>query len=164
MANRTSYTNEEKQQILERLQAPENESVSALSGELDIPKSTIYSWIRKARKQGRVIPNNRSKPSSKWNKNDKVKIVMETYTMNEEELSRYCRENGLYKDTIKQWQELMEGAFDASKKSPELIEATKKNSELEKELRYKDKALAEAAALLVLRKKVKAIWGDPEEE
>ncbi len=164
MANRTSYANEEKQQILERLQAPKNESVSALSEELDIPRSTLYSWIRKARKQGRVIPNNRSKPNSKWNKNDKVKIVMETYAMNEEELNSYCREHGLYKDTIKQWQKLMENAFDTPKKSPELIEATKKNDELEKEIRYKDKALAEAAALLVLRKKARAIWGDPEEE
>src|SRR6056297_2417395 len=99
MANRTSYTNEEKQQILERLQAPENESVATLSEELDIPRSTLYSWIRKARKQGRVIPNNRSKPNSKWSKNDKFKIVMATYTMNEEELNSYCREHGLYKET-----------------------------------------------------------------
>lgn len=164
MTNRNSYTDEEKQEILNRLQAPENESVSSISEKLDIPKSTLYSWIRKARKQGRIIPNNRSKPNSKWSKNDKIKIAMESYAMNEEELSIYCREHGLYKDTIKQWQKLMEEAFDTPKKSAELIEATKKNKELEKELRYKDKALAEAAALLVLRKKIKAIWRDPEEE
>jgi transposase len=36
--------------------------------------------------------------------------------------------------------------------------------ELEKELRRKDKALAEAAALLVLQKKVQAIWGDADDD
>jgi hypothetical protein len=40
----------------------------------------------------------------------------------------------------------------------------KKCQDLEKELRRKEKALAEAAALLVLRKKAQAIWGDEEDE
>jgi hypothetical protein len=35
---------------------------------------------------------------------------------------------------------------------------------LERELRRKDKALAETAALLTLRKKAQAIWGDGEDE
>lgn len=34
---------------------------------------------------------------------------------------------------------------------------------LENELRRKDKALAETAALLVLKKKVQAIWGDEDD-
>jgi Skp family chaperone for outer membrane proteins len=40
----------------------------------------------------------------------------------------------------------------------------KRIKDLEKELQRKEKALAEAAALLVLQKKVQAIWGDPEDE
>jgi hypothetical protein len=36
--------------------------------------------------------------------------------------------------------------------------------QLEKELQRKEKALAEAAALLVLRKKVQAIWGEQEDD
>jgi len=35
---------------------------------------------------------------------------------------------------------------------------------LEAELKRKDKALAEAAALLVLSKKVQALWGDQEDD
>jgi len=35
---------------------------------------------------------------------------------------------------------------------------------LKKELRRKDKALAETAALLVLQKKVRAIWGNDEDD
>ena len=44
---------------------------------------------------------------------------------------------------------------------PEGIGKGKKR--LEKELQRKEKALAEAAALLVLRKKLEAIWGESEE-
>jgi len=40
----------------------------------------------------------------------------------------------------------------------------KQINQLEKELRRKDKALAETAALLVLRKKANAIWGEIEDE
>ncbi|MEA3275332.1 MAG: hypothetical protein U9Q81_08620 [Pseudomonadota bacterium] len=40
----------------------------------------------------------------------------------------------------------------------------KKSRRLEKELKRKDKALAETAALLVLQKKAQAIWGDDGED
>ena len=41
---------------------------------------------------------------------------------------------------------------------------TKEVKQLEKELTRKEKALAEAAALLVLRKKMNAIWGTENED
>ena len=44
----------------------------------------------------------------------------------------------------------------------ELKSEREQNKKLLRELRYKEKALAETAALLVLRKKADAIWGDPE--
>ncbi len=40
----------------------------------------------------------------------------------------------------------------------------KQNKQLEREILRKDKALAEAAALLILQKKVRALWGEPEED
>ena len=43
-------------------------------------------------------------------------------------------------------------------------EYKKKTRNLEKDLRRKEKALAETAALLVLKKKVQEIWGEPEDE
>jgi transposase len=45
-----------------------------------------------------------------------------------------------------------------------LKEEQKRAKQLEKELQKKEKALAEAATLLLLRKKAQAIWGDDEEE
>ena len=48
-------------------------------------------------------------------------------------------------------------------KGPSKAEA-KRLRELERELQRKDKALAETAALLVLQKKVQAIWGDGDDD
>ncbi|EEW2664332.1 hypothetical protein [Escherichia coli] len=45
-----------------------------------------------------------------------------------------------------------------------LRDAKNKLRELEKELKRKDKALAEAAALLILREKFNALWDNSEED
>ena len=55
-------------------------------------------------------------------------------------------------------------ADDPKKLKESLKKEQNKAKELERELRIKEKALAETAALLVLRKKVNAVWGDLEEK
>ena len=124
----------------------------------------IYTWVVKARKDGKMIPNSNPSNDIKWRKEDKLRIVMETYTLNEEELSIYCREQGLYTTDIKRWRQIVENSFGTNNTSPELKAEKEKNKQLAKELKYKEKALAETAALLVLKKKVEMIWGDQEEE
>ncbi|HHW70525.1 MAG TPA: transposase [Clostridiales bacterium] len=94
---------------------------------------------------------------------------METATHTETELAEYCRKNGIYISELKEWITQCINANKSITENPkELKEVLKvekeKNKELEKELRFKEKALAETAALLVLRKKANAIWGDQEEE
>jgi len=89
--------------------------------------------------------------------------------MNEAELSTYCRERGLYTEQISKWREACEQANDwdrnQNKRLKDVRKADKKRiNELELDLKRKEKALAETAALLVLRKKAQAIWGDGEEE
>jgi len=96
---------------------------------------------------------------------------METYSLNEGELNAYCREKGLYPETVKKWQQ---NAINGTEGTQSINETTEIKSKLKKEketskklkseLNRKEKALAEAAALLVLRKKADAIWEDPEDE
>ncbi len=168
MAKRV-FTKEFKEKILTKLQPPENKSVSEVALEENIPTSTIYTWVSKARKQGQMIPNSSPGNDNKWRSEDKMRIVIETFSLNEEELGQYCRKHGLYTTDIKRWRELLESSFSNHiKPSKELaaeLKAQKEtNKQLERELRTKEKALAETAALLVLRKKADAIWGDPEED
>jgi hypothetical protein len=79
------------------------------------------------------------------------------------ELGEFLRRRGLHEDQLRQWQETADaGALESlrGRKPAGKSAETKRVKELERELRRKEKALAEAAALLVLRKKAEALWGD----
>ncbi len=100
-----------------------------------------------------------------WPAEAKLAVVIETASLSEVELSRYCREKGLYPEQAKAWkQACLDGQRSALLQAQNEREQTKADKkrirELERELNRKEKALAEAAALLVLRKKLNALWGD----
>lgn len=89
--------------------------------------------------------------------------------MSEIELSKYCRNKGLYPEQVKGWKEVcMQAnggvAVEASRLNKEMKSKDKKIKSLDKELQRKDKALAEAAALLVLRKKLGTLLDTDEED
>lgn len=166
--NGTRYTKEFKEQAIARMMPPQNESVRSLSKELGISEQSLYKWRQKARAEGQATPGN-GQTSTHWNSEDKFLIVMETFSMNQVELAEYCRKKGLYKEQIDEWRKSClnanTGELNQTKKlSNELKEEKKRSADIEKDLRKKEKALAEAAALLLLRKKAQAIWGDPEDE
>lgn len=165
---KTSYTREFKVSVLKRLEEPTNDTITSLSDELGVPRTTIYQWIKKAATDKEKAPIN-NKPTSKWSSEDKFHVVLETAPLNETELAEYCRRKGIYVNEVKAWRDQCLKANQAIIEDPkELKESLKSekelNRKLERELRIKEKALAETAALLVLRKKANAIWGDPEEE
>ena len=161
-----SYPQDFKDSILKRLE--QGETVASLADELDVPKSTIYQWVRtNNKKQKNYSINLKSKKN--WTSEDKFQVVLETSTLTERELAEYCRRKGIYVDEVKSWRDQCLKANQVVIEDPkELKDSLKQEKDrvkiLEKELRFKDKALAETAALLVLRKKANAIWGDPEEE
>jgi transposase len=166
--NGKRYTEEEKAPIVKRMMPPYNESVSQLSEELGITEPTLYKWRKEARLAGNPTAGS-GQGSEQWSSEDKFLVVMETYAMNESELAEYCRKKGLYKEQIDSWRVVCLNAngreIDKSKQlNQELKEEKKRAKTLEKDLLKKEKALAEAAALLLLRKKAQAIWGDQEEE
>lgn len=167
MSKKRTYSKEFKESVLKRLEPPANDTPTSLSKELNVPRTTIYQWIRKNNENNKSLNNN--KPANKWTSEDKFYAIIETSTLTEVELAEYCRKKGIYVDELREWRNQCINANKSTTVDPhELKESLKeekeKNKELEKELRYKEKALAETAALLVLRKKANAIWGDQEEE
>lgn len=162
------YPKEMKEAIINRMMPPNNEAISRISEETGIAEATLYKWRKDARAAGNATPGD-GQGSEQWSSEDKFLIVMETYAMNGAELVEYCRKKGLYKEQIEAWRDSCLNAngreFNQTKQlNQELREGKKREKTLEKDLRKKEKALAEAAALLLLRKKVQAIWGDQEEE
>ena len=88
--------------------------------------------------------------------------------MNEADLAAYCRQRGLYAEQIQTWRAACEQANDWERAGTQRLgqatrEEKKRIKTLERDLARKEKALAEAAALLVLRKNAAAIWGDGED-
>ncbi len=166
--NGLRYSKEQKEAIVKRMMPPHNESVATIAREEGITEPTLYKWRKAAREAGVATPGN-GQTSDKWSSQDKFLIVMETFAMNETELAEYCRKKGLYREQIESWRAACLQAngqvFDQSKElNGALKEEKKRAKQLEKDLQKKEKALAEAAALLLLRKKAQAIWGDDEEE
>ncbi len=162
------YSKEFKDSIIRRMLPPNNESISKISKEEGISEQTIRNWRNKARAEGLAVPGNDS-GSEQWRTQDKFLIVVETASMNETELADYARKKGLYVEQILAWKDACMNANggiaqEAARLNRQLKDSEKENKRLEKELSRKEKALAETAALLVLRKKADAIWGDPEEE
>jgi transposase len=154
------YTKEMKEEILNRMMPPNNESIKRISEEVGITETTLYKWRKEARIAGNATPGD-GQGSEQWSSEDKFLIVMETYTMNEADLAEYCREKGLYKEQVVAWRGSClhaNGSESSVSKqlNQELKEEKKRGKTLEKDLQKKEKALAEAAALLLLRKKARA--------
>ncbi|MDC3426380.1 transposase [Aquibacillus sp. 3ASR75-11] len=166
--NGIRYTQERKTAITKRMMLPHNEAVAHIAKEEGISEVTLYKWRKEARTDGAATPGN-GQTSDKWSSEDKFLVVMETFSMNEAELGSYCRKKGLYREQIEAWKDsCLQANGQALNPSKQLNgvlkEEQKRGKQLEKELQKKDKALAEAAALLLLRKKAQAIWGDDEGE
>ena len=163
-----NYSPELKEALLRRMLPPNNESISKISKEEGISEQTLRNWRDKARADGIAAPGKDALPDN-WSTQDKFLIVVETASMNETELAEYARKKGLYIEQIKAWRDACMNANggvakEAARLNKELKESEKERKKLEIELARKEKALAETAALLVLRKKADAIWGDPEDE
>ena len=163
----TSYSEERKEAVLNKMLPPHNMTVPQISKEEGIPLQTLYSWRSKVKEAGKVVTG---KPiAENWSAEAKLAVVIETATMTESQLNKYCREKGLFKEQIKQWkQDCLNGFQSTETQKKEAKKQAKQDKaeikSLKADLRIKDKALAETTALLVLRKKLNALWEEESEE
>lgn len=161
----TIYPKEQKAALIAKLLAPNAVSVPELADETGIPKDTLYCWRSRARKAAGVVPAGGNGQAARWSSEEKFTVVVETALLNEAELGAYCRQRGLYPEQVSSWRAAcLQANADHAKVNgaQRAVEAerTRRIKQLESELRRKEKALAEAAALLVLQKKVRALWGE----
>jgi len=158
----TRYGKEFKYTIIKRMMPPNNESVSAISRETGLSEGTLYSWQKQARANGIAVPGGEPEVE-KWSTQDKFLIVVETASLNEIEMAEYCRTKGLFVEQVEAWRDAcMQAnggiAQQAAQLQKDLRQKDREIKDLHKELNRKEAALAETAALLVLRKKARAIW------
>ena len=109
---------------------------------------------------------NKEKRPQDWSLQDRLNMIIACSSLDTDAISKLCRQKGLYPHHIEQWKlDFIEGsAQDNSVQNKTEVKTLKtENKSLKKELNRKDKALAETAALLVLQKKVREIWGTDED-
>lgn len=156
-----------KEQALMRLLPPYCWSLRQVAKEIGSSPATIFTWRKQLEEEGLLMP--REDKTVEWSADQIFTFVLDSALLSEHELAEYCRKNGLYVDQIKHWkQSCIKANISESVKSTELAKESRADrrriKELEKELTRKEKALAETAALLVLREKYNALWEETEEE
>ena len=164
------YSETVKADVRRRMSPPQRQSVARISEELGIHVMTLYKWRKTWRLQGDVVPASQREPEG-WSAADKFTVVLETAGLNATELSAYCRERGLYPEQVDRWRQAAQDANEnpvlTMKEQKELeklrAQDQREIKRLQKGLRRKEKALAEAAALLMLRKKWEAFCSEDAE-
>ena len=164
VANR--IPDEIKEQGKMRLLPPYSWSLRQIATDLGVGVSTVSNWRKELELEGLFVP--KQEPSDNWSAEQIFSIVLETATLSEHQLAEYCREQGLFVDQVKAWKQNCIHANQSEKaRQNQLVKENRSDQKrikcLEKELKRKDKALAETAALLVLREKCNALWEEKEE-
>lgn len=162
-----SYSEERRTAVLKKLLPPHNRSVREVAKEEGISEPTLYEWRAQAKREGVAVPGS-GKTSEQWSAQAKFAVVVETAMMNETQLSEYCRAKGLYPEQVKAWKEAcIRGQQSEEALAQQLREQSKRDkkeiTELKRELQRKNNALAETTAILALRKKLNALWGENED-
>ncbi len=167
------YTESFKRKMVQRLLAPGAAPAAHIASETGVHQTTLSRWLREARTLAAVTPppGSPSTPPSPsvrrpedWTAEEKLLAVERAGAISGTQLGEFLRREGLHEAQLAEWRrtalEGLRGPAKAARGSGE----GKRVRELERQLRRKDKALAEAAALLVLQKKAQALWGDADDD
>jgi transposase-like protein len=167
------YSEAFRTKLVQKMLLPNARPVSALAREAGVPEGTLFRWKKETILGGMSAdrPDDKASPPTKppqqWSGEEKLAVVLEAAAVPEAELGAFLRRKGLHAAQLAEWRKQMlaalEGRGSKADRKATNVEA-RRVKELEHELRRKDKALAEAAALLILKKKAQAIWGDEDDD
>jgi transposase-like protein len=162
---KTDRASEEfKEQALIKVRGRGEKSVRLIAEELNMREGTLRKWIgigkRKEARANSVVVLPSDMAAASWSAAQRLLALNETHALTAPEVSAWCREKGLFEHQLQAWREAFCGAAvaDSRESKTALRDLQVKHDKLQRELNRKEKALAEAAALLVLQKKYQALW------
>jgi len=159
------YSTRIKSSVLKKILPPENRSVPSVAKEMGISDQTIYNWKKMAANGILELDAETISPVS-LSSIEKFILLLEGKSKTEEIAGVWLREKGLHSEHLNLWEQELQDMLKSkdSKYKEENIRLKNENRALAKELLRKERALAEVAALLTLKKKAQEIWGDREAE
>ncbi len=145
-----------KDRAVARLLPPQSASVDEVAREVGVGAQTLQRWLGDAL----------SRPAREraWTAPARLEAVIATASMDEAARGAWCREHGVYPQQLAQWRDSATQALaepEEARASPQQTRQDRRRiKELEREVHRKDRALAETAALLVLSRKLEAVFND----
>ncbi|MGZ8239548.1 MAG: transposase, partial [Methylobacter sp.] len=139
-----------------------DQTIRSVADDLNISLKTLKKWMKKTELNSTRALQPQSKRPDDWRPAERLTALHQTYGLNGEALNAWCREQGVFPHQLEQWKTdfCHQGVAPEKREEARVLQALKTdNQRLERELLRKDKALAEAAALLVLQKKFRALLG-----
>jgi transcriptional regulator with XRE-family HTH domain len=168
-----SYTEAFREQMVRRMLSSPELSAAKLANQVGVTQPTLSRWLRESRSVPVVSDKDKKATAAKqWTTAEKLRVVGAAGKLSGEALGAFLRREGLHEAQLTAWRDAAAGALQRSAEAApssgatagekrRLSAAQKRVRELEKELRRKDRALAEAAALLLLEKKLQDLgWDD----
>ena len=153
------YSESFKHRMVRRLVGPSAMSANAVAAEVGVSQESLSRWLRAVGNVGGM-----TRPTKHWTGVEKLRVVREAHGLSETALGALLRREGLHEAQLIAWRAAAEAALTDPARGRRAPSAEAKRIQaLERELRRKDAALAETAALLVLKKKAQAIWGDADD-
>ena len=158
---KSTYTEAFVEQALVKLFSRGERSIQSVADELNVSYHTLKNWMkRKTKDNGSGLVNKEKRPQD-WRAEEQLVALHESHGLSGEALHAWCRERGLFAHHLASWT----AAFCVDGKGVipggrEIRTLKDENEQLKRMLLRKDKALAEAAALLILQKKFRALWED----
>lgn len=158
------YTASVRSSMVRKMSGPGARSATSLAEETGVPQPTLSRWLRKAGSvrgvSSREPKETPARRPQDWTLEEILAAVLEGSRLSGEELGAFLRRSGIHEAHLDEWRGRLAAAVQGGTKPRGRSADARRIQELEKELRRKEKALAEAAALLMLQKKVREIWGD----
>jgi transposase len=170
------YSPQFRNQIVQKLMSPGGPSQAELAERLGVSQASLSRWhsdaiklaavTKKIEKQLRSAgPAGESRRPQDWDAEEKLALLQEAAKLEGPELGALLRREGVHEADLRQWRDQVDRAALAALSSTRQRSSEQKQiRKLEGELKRKDKVLAEAAALLVLSKKMQALWGGVEDD
>jgi transposase-like protein len=159
------YTDEYKKAIVAKALEGDGKKLDEIARDNGIHPATLGRWMQQYRSGTLAEGKGDGIPPSRRNPGEKLALLLESKTIGPEALGEWLRRNGLHTEHLGLWeQELVTMANTGEKKDKDdRAKLRKENRELKKELARKEKALAEAAVLLTLKKNYPTLFEDNEE-
>jgi len=163
------YSENFKRKMVQRMSGPHARSATSLAKETGVAQATLSRWLIQARTIRPMSKDDRDTPKpdpirKERSAEDKMRLVLEASRLSDAELGAFLRREGLHEAELDEWRDAMMSGLKPPPSKHARSQEVRRVKQLEKELRRKDKALAEAAALLVLQKKVQDLWADEDDD